>query len=659
MFGLRRYILVGVMFFLQISMSYAQIEPDGRPWDKSQLDSILNTNLVLNGGFDIAFPADFNVRRLTEKKYAGKVVEPVAPCWWVDDIASVTASGKGLILENDNKVRHLLVRTYDYKFSGAEHPYDIMIEGRFAQGADVRFSVEICGETCEVVPFPVHQIDHQRFSGKMDVGRFGHKISHNLIVGVGHGAKEIHQVRVSNQSSPMPGIVNLRDEMSAGICFPLYEHVQGDFRAWEVSVLIGLSLALLTLVLWCFMRSLYFYGIILFALLMGGVLGLIPLYMGWSVPRIEQGVVDRQVMMRIAYYISLALSVCIVTAYWVHKNVDVICAKTKIRQLDIRLPTWSVLVCFIILTLIYVLTVFSFNVDRGGGIGLMGFANESLKSMNRALLIQHTLGLKTHHFRLLFYYLPIFLGFYLINAFIDRMDIKGVVLVVAVCAFLLIIGGEKAPLIWYCAAVGYIFLVRVDLKKTACCIAVSAVLLSLIMLVYGPGGIQLVVDRALLGGFSPTYHALIAFPDVHPYLNGTSIGFWGMKVVTGEYFDLDLYLWRNVFESSYFSHLSGTATGALWVQGYANYGILGVAIFSAIAAIVLVLYDRLMRQIFVPHIAIPLCAVLVFFFCSLAESNLTSLVFNYYLYVFVFWVLLSAIFIRLLHLLPEKKDKIE
>ena len=165
----------------------------------------------------------------------------------------------------------------------------------------------------------------------------------------------------------------------------------------------------------------------------------------------------------------------------------------------------------------------------------------------------------------------------------------------------------------------------------------------LILANWGPKSILLWVDRAILGSLTVAYTALKIFPAEYPFLGGASLKFFNFGI-TPDWFNLDLFMWRHIFHSSYFSHLSGTSAGPVWFQGYANYGVFGVALFAGIFGFILAAVEILASQIRDPVVRICLMAWLVTHYASFGETNLTSFVADFYLFgIFIFLALYAML----------------
>jgi len=88
-------------------------------------------------------------------------------------------------------------------------------------------------------------------------------------------------------------------------------------------------------------------------------------------------------------------------------------------------------------------------------------------------------------------------------------------------------------------------------------------------------------------------HYFIQFPRFHPFLNGTSIPKWG-RLTGSPTFDLSTLIYNRYYKVDVSQ--TGIANGSFIGVGWANWGLVGVVLWCAVAAIAVVGAERIVRS---------------------------------------------------------------
>ncbi|MCZ8352444.1 MAG: hypothetical protein O9352_21305 [Rhizobium sp.] len=440
------------------------------------------------------------------------------------------------------------------------------------------------------------------------------------------GSISIDSFVVSNADEPNAASIQERDASIMGMCYEEVSPMIGDVRAIHLA---GIALANITafgVIFWLLRRKSFFPAFLVCSFFLTNVLGLLPLYFGWSEVRVTQHVLDRAIVATLAWagLAMLCLAVCgYCAASWIWSKF------WRDRCCRIEVNFWTVLSIFVMIACVVLASslpkaIEYYQAAGGGGIGASARA-----AFLRSLINQETFGLKSHYFRLFFLLLPLVLNFIILSKAIDRNVFLIVPILIGIQVAILLYNGEKAPVAWYLFALGYLALAKGLFRKEFIWPAFGVGAALLIVVLAGPQSMRLMADRMILGGLTVGYYVIKIFPEESPFLAGSSLRLLGMG--SDVRFNLDLFMWRNIFSDSYFSHLSGTATGAVWVQGYANFGWIGAGVFAAAFGAIVASAQALVTRLFVPSVAAGVGSLLIFHYSSLGESNLDRFLTDFYL----------------------------
>ncbi|WP_460565491.1 hypothetical protein [Hydrogenophaga aquatica] len=612
--------------FLPALSAHATALPEinDRPWDRAMLDPILNSNLALNGSQAISFPEAFR-----------KGPDQILPCW-----SEYFFPQNRIKLHSLDVSSNIYVRSVQYFFSGSEPAYRVMLKGRFATQAKLQLRALICTSACDMVDVPLQRTNATTFTGEMPPGE---KLSYagGFVIGVGAGVERLDGIRVANSSVLNDSQLMERDRRSIGMCYETKSPLVGSVAYTDFIPMLGIAALSLALI-WILARRRETFPLILsLGFFATNVVGLFLLYFGLSDIRLEQAVADRSLIVSLAWYQCLVITMASACYLGMKRLLPKV---VHLPDLSVSYHLPSTLVVYGIL---FVLSIwFGFRDVIDYYVTLMsdhipGAATRA--SVIRNNISSNALGIKSHWYKLIFTDIPTFLNLLLIvySTYTRRFWLASALFVAQ--SFLLVLSGEKAPIVWHLGAVVFILITLYRTPpKTVLLSFVSITALGCLLVIWGPKSVLLWADRALLGSLTVAYTALKIFPAEHTFLGGASLRIFDFGI-TAEQFDLDLFMWRQIFHSSYFSHLSGTATGPFWLQGYANFGAFGAALFAATFGLILAAVEFLASKIRHSFVRTGLLAWLVGHYASFGESNLTRFILDFYLFGLIAFIALYGV----------------
>lgn len=606
--------LLHIIFFFWCS-SLLAFDFTDKPWESEELSSILNSNLVLNG-------ERFH-------KYSDTTVlrdYMLDPCW-----RHIHSDNSKRIVPID--IQHYEIRAIQYFFQGNEPDYKVVLKGNWESAKFVSLAAQYCESQCEYVEIPLEKIDSSTYEGVMKPGVERSYIQHFLLK-TDRSDDKIESLSVSHSSETVDKEFFIeRDRISLPQCDNIIAKIEGEISPFGLASIVLLSIITLVLICYLCIRRMYFPMMIMITMFVTNAFGLIFLYFGISTVRLSQSVVSREILSNIALY-NMVFVLLAVIGFWLVSAFFSLYINDRVRLARFDTDINQRIAKVILLTSVVFLTYSSYqtladlfftylNGNRGGSVR---------SSLLRADISSNTFGLKSHHFELIFIHFPIFLSLYFVSKALLERKYFNVLIFVSLAIPMLIYNGEKAPLIWYCFSVAYLLLVtnRLSNKWFMSLFLLGLLSVTIIFLLPWQNSLSLLLDRTFFGASTVNYYGLKIFPTQHSFLDGESISMLGFRFAEN-YFNLELYLWRNIFSSSYFSSLTGTATGIVWMQGYANFGLPGMLLFSILFGSVVSFYFNAIKLIDSKAVVYPLFAFLIFHYVSFGESNLTRYLLDYYL----------------------------
>ncbi|MGR6860407.1 hypothetical protein ACU5EH_08880 [Aliivibrio salmonicida] len=635
------------LFFINIT-SASQITD--KVWHTDEISSILNSNLVMNGDMYYQYQQDVELKSevydnifSSYKNGSGTNLVKVLPCW-DEYLYANESSSQGSLIKIDNRKKVFIARAIQYYFSGDEDDYEVNVEGEFSIDADLGVTALICTSDCKPVEVKLTRTDSNNFSGTLKPGPKSSYIPF-FMVSVTEGVEKISGLSVSNIDGLSTEELRGRDGLSLGMCYSTEYPLQGDANISDVLVILLLNLILTVSMLVLFKKKLYFPLLLTFAFFVTNVFGILFLYWGVSVVRLEQNITNRDILTNIAWFNLIGYLLTAVSYYVICSLFDRLDLKRVaiIKEININFKLAVFIYFCVVIPFIMIFNSGAIDYYLTSSGDLLG--NAARASYLRSIITDSSFGLKSHHFRLLLVVVPLFLCLYIINDLLKNKFFVVAFFFFFVEAVILLYNGEKAPLIWFGFSLFYLFLIQefFNNKWTIPFVSLSFLIVVVVILVSPQSAIGLLIDRTIFGATTVSYYMLELFPNTQSFLLGDSINIMGFKP-TENSFNLDLYLWRNIFSSSYYSSLTGTATGTIWTQGYANFGMLGAGLFAFIFGGVVSFFYNTSQVLFKNNITVSLTAWLVFHYSSLGESNLTRYIGDFYL-LGLFFILISSLLI--------------
>lgn len=610
-----RFIALVFAAILLVVNAKADTLPDinDRPWNRATIDPILNSNLVINGLQQLQFQTNYP-----------KKDKDILPCWTKFQPNQYDTPWL-------RKGEYVHVQSIYYNFSGVETTYNVTLKGQFESDANLKLWAKICTSICDLVPIPLNFKDSNTFIGEMQPGK---KLSYSsgFIIWIGDGVKRLNGLRVANTDALDDYQLYNRDRHSVGVCYETKMPIIGSFSYAHLVPIIGLTAICMVFIRVLAWKRATFPLFMVFVFFITNVLGLYILYFGLSNVRLEQGITDRSLIVTLAWYQLIAF--LIVAAFYsgVKRLLPDGAHLTYLSQ-SFRLPTITTLYVFLISLTIW----FQISETANYFLTLMsGFKSHA--SLIRNNLSLNILGIKSHYYHLFFFIIPTLLNLLIILTAFRSRNFSLVTAFVVIHVFVLSLTAEKAPFFWYLLSLFFIF-ANIFTPKSGTVVFVFSIVVTVICLIFlfGPKWAALFADRALLGSLTVAYTALKIFPDQYNFLNGAGTGFFSI-FFTSKPFNLDLFLWRQIFSSSYFSHLTGTATGPVWLQGFANFGIYGLVFSAVIFGLILSFMEYLAYSIQDKIISSGFLAWLVGHYASLGENNLSRYILDFYAIGIIFFI---------------------
>ncbi len=590
---------------------------DDKPWDPEALHDALNANLIMNGDFLLGSEPLRGISR----RFANDKGEQ--PCWdRLDGQTNFTMiKHKGLEPVGDIYAWYQ-VSTVRYFPTGKEDPYDVNLIGRFPDADKLALYAMICEETCRYKNIELSKYS-KGFKGSLDAPKSGEYIQ-RFVLGMGGSDWSIEGLHVFQRGLYKRKFVEGRDRLSLGLCEDIKNHMQGEQKWIDHIKIILANLIFIGIIIFFAFRRDYSYAIITTCLYVTSGLGLFGLYVGASDVRLSQGVTDRRIISLLVNTTITFITFLSLGYYCIHRIKNKVNVKLEGLVVPPSIPVVGYSVLLAVVMSNTLMDAISYYVSSNA----IGKEGALYISYLREGISQDTMGLKSHYFRLIFIVFPIILSLYLVKTLSAQRRWFWPLLITTCTSLLLILNGEKAPLVWYIVTILFVFLA--DHGRLRVMAFVMAIILGSLFMLYVPiDKINLMADRAIYGGLTVAYKALELFPNEIDYLHGKSISLFGYSLAS-PYFNLDLLLWRNIFPESYYSGVSGTSTGPVWVQGYVNYGWLGIPMVSFICGGIMAAYCIIAKSIAPKAVSYAILGWLIFHYSGASESNASRYIADFY-----------------------------
>ena len=343
-------------------------------------------------------------------------------------------------------------------------------------------------------------------------------------------------------------------------------------------------------------------------------IGALPLYFGWDEYRAEVGVSDRQLILTVCLFSTVAM-LGLMVGYRAGLR---LLGGRKLSSVSTLVPraasggelAWLVILvvfCFLVLCF-YLLKLPEIGINKlvsGDGQGL---------AMVRSKMTNDFPG-KYHWYSVIMHDLFNMVTFALFSAWV--LSRKKIVLVLFVIAFVgsgfsAIMGLEKAPFAWLLFGVLLTYCLtslegRVPIRALVILSTLLLVILSFLSVAYISDdfvsksvesvesvesvnkvehAVKLVFSRVFTGSLQPAYHYLEFFPAEHNYLLGKSFPN-PAGVIPYESYNLTGEVMNWKYPEIAKTGVVGTMPAVFWGEAYANFGIAGVFIVPVIIGLML------------------------------------------------------------------------
>lgn len=234
------------------------------------------------------------------------------------------------------------------------------------------------------------------------------------------------------------------------------------------------------------------------------------------------------------------------------------------------------------------------------------------------------------------------------------------------CFFSLIMGTEKAPLIYY---LGSLFLIYCMLKNKGfisrkIVFYFSPIILLTLTIFYlffmNVSGVSdaffSVFSRALTGAIQPAYHYLEFFPNVEPFLLGRSLTNPG-GIFPYETYNLtqELMSWYN--SSEFKSGVVGSMPTIYWGEIYANFSFIGILILPFFIGFLISFFESLIKKFQCNTITLAFYIWLIIHIQYLSVTSLSNYIFDIYSSILFFLFIAMNINYKKLKIVYYRNEK--
>jgi hypothetical protein len=253
------------------------------------------------------------------------------------------------------------------------------------------------------------------------------------------------------------------------------------------------------------------------------------------------------------------------------------------------------------------------------------------------------------------YIIPFVSWFFLISyiKYKKKFDLQMFLSFFFIASFAAVVSIQKAPIIIYLGLTYLVYLVargkRFSLKNILYILAVSLVIIPgmyiLFMNVKDQGiltPLQFALNRAFVGQIYPGLYYLAAIPENIDFLNGTSLPnpgglLWHTSVNHAQ------VIWRFFFPDLALKGMQGTMNTIYIMDGYANFGYLGMYLVACISGVLVMAISRLLQSITMDELRIPLIFLFSKELMKLGMTSFSQVFVNFSMYLFIILLFIAIL----------------
>ncbi len=403
------------------------------------------------------------------------------------------------------------------------------------------------------------------------------------------------------------------------------------------------------------LNSVSLVNVTAFAIYLFSVIGTFPLFFQLDEYRIETGIDDSFLVLKVLFYSSCNLVFFLIGVLFVRR----IMGLRTIPQYqieDIRITGFQKFAIFLaFLTCIAVLIYYLQKVEE---IAIFAAISEGASA---AMVARSEMGNSFsgnyHWYALVMQNIGSFLTFFAYCYWLVRRTKASFLFFIATfiySAFVAVMAVEKAPLAWLIVGLLMTHVIarangHVSFKLGLLLFFGVLTLLCLMSMVfsgYGKLGDVLwsVFSRAFSGSIAPAYFYLEFFPEHQEYLYGRTFPNPGGVFPYEPYlYTVEVMNW--VFPWHIEQGVVGTAPTVFWGEAYANFGPIGVPLVAFFVGGVLAIISYLISRFQVNPISIAFSVWIILMFKDLSITGFSDFIFNFKFFILLFFVV-SLLFLK-------------
>ncbi|WP_263079612.1 oligosaccharide repeat unit polymerase [Endozoicomonas sp. Mp262] len=389
---------------------------------------------------------------------------------------------------------------------------------------------------------------------------------------------------------------------------------------------------------------------VILSLFMYSYLGILPLYMGWDQYRLDSGVDNKEIILKV-YSFSIVTIFLVYLGGLVakqvisHRKVFVFFSGMRLGTSEFKMLVFSLVFVF------FILFIYLNKVDD---VALVVAFKEGLSKSQVARSLMSN-GFENYHwYKVIMRDFGNIVTFSLFSLFVINKNHRYKVSFLfsfLLSSFIAIMTTEKAPFAYLLIGLFLVYIILIYDSKYPIkhLIALSFMLILILAIFYmffmGASNIVdsiiSVMSRAFAGSIQPAYHYLEYFPSEHEYLYGKSFPNPGM-IFPYEPYNLTIEVMNWVYPYHIDSGVIGTMPTVFWGELYANFGFLGIVIFSFFIGVFLYILDYLFSLLADSSLKVGFYVWCLLHYKDLSVTGLFGFIFDFYLIIvtFLFLVIL-------------------
>ncbi len=383
------------------------------------------------------------------------------------------------------------------------------------------------------------------------------------------------------------------------------------------------------------------FVITLYTLFVFSYLGAFPLYFEWFPYRVSCGISEPEKVIRLLLYSMTAITTVVGTylllTYSSKNNLSFVDKEIGSHFLKKKNSFGSLLILGLIVL------VFMMYLQKIEKIALFEVFKHGFKAGEKARsLMGNNFGGKYHRYKVFIVDILNFVSFSYFAKYLISKDFLSKCLFYFTFSFSIftaLFTTQKAPILFL--LIGYFFVYVMVAKKGKIPLKESFIALAMLM---GIGSLTYVffmntrmenalinvLNRTLTGQLASAYFYTEYFPEVSPFLNGLSMPNFG-GVFPHESFELTKELMNWKFPKLRETGMVGTMPAPFWGEGYANFGIFGIFMFSVISGFLIYIAEFFFSRIEKNPVSIGLYIWMILHYKDLALGGLFNFIFDFYL----------------------------